>query len=62
MVSLQIEEKIPKECMITPTDSDPVHYITLSRHEEVCYSMTKTNFLVPLPITATSEFSHKLGI
>ena len=48
--------------MITPTDSDPVHYITLSRHEEVCYSMTKTNFLIPIPITATSEFSHKLGI
>jgi len=58
---LQTEEKMSKNCMITPTTKDPIHYITLSRHEECCYLATKTNFLVPIPITATSEFSHKLG-
>lgn len=56
-----MEEKIAKQCMIVPKDSEPVNYITLSRYEECCYSATKTNFLIPIPITSTSEFNHKLG-
>lgn len=59
-VSLQVEETISKSCLLQPSSSNFVHYITLCRHEECCYHTTKTNFLLPIPVTATPEFTHKI--
>ena len=60
-VSLQVEETISKNCLIHPSSSNHVQYITMSCYEECCYLAAKTHFLLPIPVTATSDFSHKIG-
>lgn len=59
-VSLQVEETISKNYLIHPSHSNLVQYITTSFHEECCCLATKTHFLLPIPVTATSEFTQKI--
>lgn len=60
-VCLQVEEVISKECLLHPSSSDLVHYTTMSSYEECCLATVKTHFVLPIPVTATAEFSHKIG-
>jgi len=60
MVSLQVEETISKNCLLRPTASNLVQYVTMSYYEECCCLATKTHFLLPIPVTATSDFNHKI--
>ena len=59
-VTLQTEEVISRHCLSDST-SNLVHRSALCCYEECCYISTKSNFILHIPVTATPEFTHKIG-
>ncbi|XP_065639842.1 RAB6A-GEF complex partner protein 2 isoform X1 [Hydra vulgaris] len=59
-VCLQFEESISKECLANESVSNLVHYTTVSQHTECVKMAAKTSFALPIPITCTSQFTHKI--
>ncbi|XP_065670990.1 RAB6A-GEF complex partner protein 2 isoform X1 [Hydra vulgaris] len=59
-VCLQFEESISKECLANESVSNLIHYTTVSQHTECVKMAAKTSFALPIPITCTSQFTHKI--
>jgi hypothetical protein len=59
-VTLQSEERVPEECWVNHTRIEP-RCIGHTRHHECCLHTSRVQFMLPIPFTATPQFTTKLG-
>ena len=59
-LSLQSEEEIMEKFQKQGIKQKTQH-TTYSRYEECCVNCRQTSFSLPIPITATPEFTSKVG-